>query len=191
MVEKSAYLQEALKKPFFHYFTVLATISPVHVYGIVLLSTGTIIHLRSNSSMNRALKVMFKSKFSRFIIECWSLAIWPLAFLVGHMLVGIFGGGYQTRFILPIIPATSMITALAQEIVPGYESTTHCLVAIGAMHVLFYGVMFYPLFCEFEFSVFDIVQTILDSPQYAPESQKELSSVFKYLQHYGLHRSSN
>ena len=38
-------------------------------------------------------------------------ALWPLGFLVGHTLLGCCGGTYQTRFLLPILPATAVLAA--------------------------------------------------------------------------------
>ena len=122
-------------------------------------------------------------------MEYWALSLWPLAFLLGHMAVGIYGGGYQTRFLLPIIPATSIISAIGVVKFPEYSSIAVAFVAIGAMHVMFYGIMFYPLFCDFEFNVFDIIQTTIDSPQYVPESREIYASIFRYMRHYGLNRT--
>ena len=191
MIEKSGYLQEALLKPWFHYFMILSTISPIHMFGMTLLIVNTIIYTRNRDMKSPSLK----SKLSRnvveaphFLVDCWALVVWPLAFILGHVVVGVCGGGYQTRFILPIIPATSIIAALGLEVLPEYQATASALVAIGAMHLLFYGVMFYPLFCDFEFNVFDIIQIIVDSTQYIPESQKEFAGVFKYMEHHGLRK---
>ena len=49
-------------------------------------------------------------------------------------------------------------------------------------------VLFYPMFADFEFSVFDIVTTILNSPQYALKSREMYIQAFKYMRHFGLDR---
>ena len=38
-------------------------------------------------------------------------ALWPAGFLLGHTLLGCAGGTFQTRFILPALPATAVLAA--------------------------------------------------------------------------------
>ena len=97
-------------------------------------------------------------------------------------------GGYQTRFVLPALPATSIITAIGVEKYREVSPVLYTFVAIGCMHIMFYGIMFYPMFADFEFSVFDIIATILGSPQYALHSQETYVQAFKYMRHFGLSR---
>ena len=111
-----------------------------------------------------------------------------MGYLLGHTLVGVQGGGYQTRFLLPALPAMSIIAAISLVKFPKLSPILYTFFAIECMHVMFYGIMFYPMFADFEFSVFDIVSTILNSPQYALKSREMYIQAFKYMKHFGLDR---
>ncbi len=194
MIEKSVYMQEALNKPFHYYVTMITKISPVHVFGCMLLlmsalssAWGTICGLIKDRS--RIDKILFVDIEMISSLEYWILFLWPLGFLSGHTFVGMKGGGYQTRFLLPALPATSIITAIGVEKFRDVSSVLYIFVAIGCMHIMFYGIMFYPLFADFEFCVFDIIATILSSPQYAMDSRETYVQAFKYMKHFGLNRS--
>lgn len=168
MIASSQYLQIAIAKPFYYYIMVLATISPIQVLGLL----QSLLQLRPSAS-------------PLFII----LLLWPVSFLFGLTLVGLRGGGYQTRFLLPILPATSILAAIGIERF-GSTPLSATLLSIGAFHALFYGVLFYPLFCDFEFHIFDIIECILRSPQSIPSSREKYSDILQFMKHFGLNRTA-
>ena len=193
MIKNSIYLQEAINKPFYFYIAVLTKISPVHVFGCVILLKSLLDYIwNAIERLNKKEKVKGISKIDDENLssdsEYWILLLWPMGYLLGHTLVGVQGGGYQTRFLLPALPAMSIIAAISLVKFPKLSPILYTFFAIECMHVMFYGIMFYPMFADFEFSVFDIVTTILNSPQYALKSREMYIQAFKYMRHFGLDR---
>ena len=191
MIENSVYLQEALNRPFYHYMTVISKISPTHTFGCCLLlmnlfgSVWKMVHKMTN---DKSCNLLSTDSEVLHNLEYWILFLWPFGFLLGYTLVGMRGGGYQTRFILPILPATSIITAIGVEKFREASPIVYTLIAIGCMHLMFYGIMFYPMFADFEFNVFDVITTILSSPQHALNSHESYQQAFKFMRHFGLSR---
>jgi hypothetical protein len=119
------------------------------------------------------------------------LVTWPLSFLAGLTAVGIAGGGFQTRFLLPILPATSVLSGYC--ILRAVESknllplTIHFfLLAYGAFHTLYYGILYPPLYADLDYSVHDVIQGILVSEYVPPENWDSLMLTRNYMKHFGL-----
>lgn len=117
-----------------------------------------------------------------------ALSIWPLSFIFGHSIIGYLGGGYQLRFILPALPATSISSCLGlQTYSPSLCNAIFAfLLAYSAIHTLFYGILFAPYFADLKYSILDMISIILASP-YDPTSMKQdFTTLFEFLHHFGL-----
>ena len=116
------------------------------------------------------------------------LTFWILGVLGGHTFIGVIGGGYQSRFLLPMIPPCCILTALAwnskrEELIIPFV----LCICYGVMGSLFYGVMFSPLFADFENSIFGIIfNVILRSPVHPLSSQFTATEVASFMKHYGV-----
>ena len=199
MVKNFPFLQRALSHPFHFYFSTLSKIAPIHLVALLI---PPILVLRSlfvlttkqkknqnqnqNQDQDQNVTGILINQETIHILTLW---IWPVSFLLGLTIVGVSGGGYQSRFMLPILPATSILS--------GYYLTSNkkiapaCMVLlhVGVLHFMFYGVLYYPMFSEFEYNIFDIIWCILSSPQYFPASQENYQQILKFMSHYGLNRT--
>lgn len=164
MIRMSKFLQNAVQKPWYFYFSQLFLISPMNCIGLVAF----IDHDR-------------KSTQFEYIV----FTIWPLCFLFGFTILGCLGAGFQTRFILPMIPATTILSALqlSRRTVPAY-----CMIflLICGIHSMFYGIMFPTLFADIDYSVLSIISSIKQSSYYSPSSREEMQTIFRFMKHYGL-----
>lgn len=189
MIANSVYLQGAMGKHIFSYFTGLFEISPVHVVG--LLYTIVMAIVTSYQYVRSSHKVVSSFLTSRApevdVVGIVVLASWPMAFLCGLTLIGYLGGGIQMRFMLPILPATSILAAIAivnaGANVSPFVSLLFC---ISAMHVVYYSVLFPPLFADMENSVFEIVALILNSMLDDSGSQEIMYKIYQVMKHYGI-----
>jgi len=118
----------------------------------------------------------------------------PLSFLFGLTCLGIAGGGYQTRFLLPIFPATSILSGycVMTSICEGnvFSLVVQVLLIVyGAMHTLYYGILYPPLFADIDYSLVDIINGILANAYVPPNSKDSFLFVIEHMKHYGLYRN--
>ena len=229
MLDRSPFLQLAISKPWHTYFLTLLEIAPVHLVGLFfasglilttvarafILSTrgkkqqgaATLDSARGDSDLSSSSREVSNSTSPRLYTKFVAIAIfalWPFSFLLGLTALGVLGAGFQSRFLLPIVPATSILTAVAcaytfdgnlsvQRIRQiGLFSTLSLpllslLICISVMHSLFYGIMFYPFFADFNSgSVFRLLVGILQSPSYMPPTKETFDVILIFLKHYGI-----
>ncbi len=144
--------------------------------------------------------------------------VWPLGFFLGHTLLGCCGGTYQTRFILPALPATAVLAAAyvcragsartsgkversavnrfvlggdaASAADTARSATCAMLLCYGAMHTLFYGVLYAPMFADLDFSVVGVVAGVLRSMYFAPPDRETFEVILRFMEHFGLARKA-
>ena len=122
------------------------------------------------------------------------LSVWPLSFLLGLTVLGAAGAGFQSRFLIPALPATAVLTAFvagasAESSVSG--GIVLLLVVVGAFHTFYYCILYPTLFADFELSIADIIALILSSPLQPIESRTALSEVANFMTHHGLNISTS
>jgi hypothetical protein len=75
---------------------------------------------------------------------------------------------------------------------PSSQSTviacTTLLLSYGAIHCLYYGVLFSPLFADLDHSLVDIIISTLQNSYYAPPSRESFELTLKFMKHFGLNR---
>lgn len=184
MIKSSTFLQNAIAKPFYYYFMILLSISPVLMFGLIssLFGFTRFAMLYTNICPSEI-------KLKHTSISYLTLLFWPMGFLGGLTMVGIFGGGYQTRFLLPALPALALLSAIELLRSRWAAAISPFLISIGAIHLVFYGILFYPLFCDFDFNLFEIILCTLSYPQYFPANEESFSNILKYMRHFGLNRT--
>jgi hypothetical protein len=193
MISKSVYLQEVISRHPFTYLTRLFTLNPLHFIGLMF---GTLfifillyqLHRSPPTSATCSSKFQQTSSPSSLSLHIALLVTWPLGFLLGLTLIGILGGGYQIRFLLPILPATSILAAICitssgMKVIP----LVTILFCYASFHVLYYSILYPPLLADFDVTVFEILEMILSSTLESDSQSKEsLLSIYKYMKHFGL-----
>lgn len=125
-----------------------------------------------------------------------------LGYIGGLTVLAAMGAGSQSRFLLPMLPLTSVITAL--HITELSMSSSHCmtmmmmmpmvsvLLAYGAMHSVYYGVLMAPLVGDLDVSLWDVLISILSSPLRLPtadadaDDEMTMKSIVMYAKHFGM-----
>lgn len=194
MLETSAFVRSAVNKPGHTYLLTLLTISPIALVGLVHTMQNIATYLYHSFGVPKVSSRRRKAAVDEAPVEIPSMSVlvtWPLSFLVGLTAVGIAGGGFQTRFLLPILPATSVLSGYC--ILRAVESknllplTIHLfLLAYGAFHTLYYGILYPPLYADLDYSVHDVLQGILASEYVPPANWDSLMLTRNYMKHFGL-----
>jgi hypothetical protein len=133
-----------------------------------------------------------------------SLSLWPVSFVVGFTLIGFLGAGYQSRFILPAMPAISILLGLAvgssiyglshSSLIDREQSLITTVILafitvlgmISIIHCTYYGMMYGPLYADLNHSWIDLLQTIISSQYHMPSSQQEFINILNHMKHFGL-----
>jgi hypothetical protein len=188
MISKSVYLQQVISRHPFAYLSRVFAVSPLHsvgfLFGFILLLV--LIIQAISSSRHSSLRHFFQS--SKTTVQIGLLILWPLTFLIGLTGIGLLGGGYQTRFTLPVLPATALLTAIAihysgRKILP----LACLLLSFSSFHVLYYSVLYSPLAADFDVSIFEILESILSSTLEPDTLTKEsILQTYLYMKHFGF-----
>jgi len=207
MLRDSAYLRLALSKPVTYYLEMLLEFSPMQVLGI---SFGLVVSMRylgkhmwqflhCNSRRARINGDNFVAYGGSGHVA--ALIAWPAAFITGLTVIGVLGGGFQARFMLPILPATSILAARcvhrASSIrhgnstsLAGVHVLTVVALAYSSMHCLFYGMLFTNLYADLDLSMFSVLSKILAEPYVPVSSPQVMQELLKFMAHFGLHLES-
>lgn len=211
----NAFIMKMVNKPCYTYVKVIATIAPIYLIGLVhsiyayvqlvrtlfttIPSSSTV--ARSDDSVDDSIddsindKSMISAYATSIDVLFLSLPAWGL--LSGLSLLGALGAGYQTRFLLPCLPALCIASSL---------SLHHCFISssshgsinivmmtfaiicicIGCFHALYYGVMFTPLYADIDAGILHVVYSILTSACYRIESSEVSNAINSYISHYGI-----
>ncbi len=143
------------------------------------------------------------------------LGAWAAAFLAPFTLLGSLGAGFQTRFILPAIPPLSILACYfvlnpyfgnlirfrsglvnsTRSNPTQYSNLSNLilrfaflaiLLGYSAMHTLYYSVLYPTFFADLDYSLIDIIVTIIDNIFEAPPDQKSFERTLSMMKHYGL-----
>jgi hypothetical protein len=205
MLANSVFVKMAVNKSWTTYIRTIINFSPIHAVGL-LYFCALFVKIYSNYQQKALIDRL------RAVLPCIVFCAWPLGFLLGLTLIGSLGSGYQSRFMLPALPGTAILTAISisrANILQNSDVATNSsnstanrdsgnryalaaiLIALGAMHTLFYSVLYPTIFADLEYSVFDVIGTILNSPLRSFASQNAFDEMFLYLRHFGLNRKSS
>lgn len=146
------------------------------------------------------------------------LGSWAFAFLVPLTVLGRLGAGFQTRFILPAVPPLAILACyfvvspyLKSLAILRYSlvnNSTHTndnrffnltnvllrvsvvalLLGYSAMHTIYYSILYPTLFADLEYSIIEIIVSILDNVLVAFQDQKSFELFLKLMKHYGLNK---
>ena len=230
MLQANEFLRQALSKAPTFYAQILLEFSPVQLMGL-LFGALVLVRLISKVIWQALNSFSRKSRISGDNIVTYgcsgrvaALLVWPAAFLGGLTLVGVLGGGFQGRFMLPIIPASSILAAYcvhrsshrshASAFSPiGTNTVTSSAgrgagvgtagvgaaavqvllavtLAYGALHCLYYGVLFSNMYADLDVSMLKALSKLLSAPYSPMGSQQSMQEMFKFLGHFGVHLQS-
>ena len=200
MLQYSSYMQQAIQKPVYFYLQQLLLFCPLQLIGFVYgvyHSPRTIFRTWYYYSDT---KIIHSEQLVPLTVDenaTTILSVWPLAFLGGFTYIGWLGAGYQTRFILPIIPATSILISVAlvrnitrRDFIASPSSGMICMLSLllcySMCYVMYYGILFTPFYADLEVSLIDVLVTILEQP-YAPmHDSHAMRKALMMMKHYGL-----
>jgi hypothetical protein len=233
MMERAPFVCAAVAKPAHTYFLSLLTVAPVHLYG--LLFCVTIVPPAIYLSARRLRRKYAKDAPSQvsgcisisaledrryfwvnFLVEnsvgirLFILSSWPFTFLIGLTVLGSVGAGFQSRFLLPIFPATAVLTAavatsllqnpssyqnirrstddsMLQQSVGVSVAVFYLLSLVSGLTCIYYSTLFAPLFADIEYSIFDILRCIIVHPIDYSKSFDGWEVTKRTMQHFGLH----
>jgi len=142
-------------------------------------------------------------------------ALWPVGFLAGLTFLGSLGSGFQSRFLMPMLPGSAILSAVCVVWVQRTVRTVSgdgvrrrgdmhsrkvlsvaCMTVLllcmmySMVHVFYYGVLYAPLFADLDVSVVDIVCSVLRSAYFAPDSRESFQATLSFMSHFGLLRDS-
>lgn len=137
------------------------------------------------------------------MLQVLVLSLWPLGFLAGLTLLGSLGSGFQSRFLLPMLPGTCILAAVfvqwaqqcaAQQSAKDNMSCVSSALAVvmllfvihSTVHVVYYGVMYAPLYADLDVSIVDVICAVLTHAYSAPESREGFQATLKFMSHFGL-----
>ena len=216
MLRNSPYMQKVIGRPWYYYLRLLCEITPIHLMGLLygLLKCGhwlkTLTLELSCGGKNGVLKDRLErvlALFSNDMCITILLTLWSVSVLVGHNVLGVLGAGYQTRFIAPLVTPCCVLaaTAVATPVVSRQPPTKSggatvvivqesrfalmgaLLLAYSTMGTLFYGVLFAPIFADFDFSIGEIIFGIITAnPAHNLANADRLKDVIDFMKHYGL-----
>ena len=138
------------------------------------------------------------------IVKLCVFSLWPLSFLVGLTLLGAMGAGFQSRFLLPLLPATAVLGSVTVYVLYSYclllrptDSILHMIVTssislfdvllfVAVIHSCVYGMMFAPLFGDLDMNIVDMIDSMHENPLRILSSQDTWQQILQYLRHFGL-----
>lgn len=107
LIARHPFLQRAIAHPPHYYLATLLRFSPVMLVGLLAAAVRPLVVWYAHKKT----RVGSRSEV-RKAWWCVCLAVWPASFLAGLTLLGVCGAGYQARFLLPLVPATAVLSAL-------------------------------------------------------------------------------
>lgn len=206
MLQRSAFVRRAVGKPWYTYLYTLAAFSPLHLVAM-LGAAVLVVHVlpplwnyyvagKGEPRQVAALKAV--------TLPVLVLAVWPVGFLLALTLLGSLGSGFQSRFLTPLLPGGAILTAVLVDLASaraGDDTAVRTVAAVGgtvvillavysALHVLYYAVLYAPLFADLDVSMVDVVQGVLQSPYFPPDSRESFQATLRFMVHYGLVREA-
>jgi hypothetical protein len=207
LLATSAFVRSAVGKPPTYYAKTLLEFSPMQAVGALF---GTLVFLRFAGKLCWQF-LHCSSRKSRINGEnivpygcsgrLCALSVWPLAFLAGLTLVGVLGGGFQSRFIVPIVPATSVLAAQciyragawSSSLVSSSSSATAAVYVLAALalahaavHCYYYGILFSNLYADLDQSALAALSGLLAAPYSPMQSAASMREMLAFLAHYGV-----
>jgi hypothetical protein len=200
MLEKYPFVRRAVMKPWYTYLLSITAISPLHCFGLCVFSALIVRFFFHKFVVPHILtgKVLAEKKVLSIFKSLTEIGLLPLSFLFFLTILGLLGGGYQTRFILPILPFSCFVTSLVMELLYSTKASNWCL-CVSVLECFFllsfvystaltfyYGTLFAISYADLEYSLIDIVFQILSSPFQAGMVNNDF---YHLIGHYGIIRN--
>jgi len=196
MLERFPFVRMAVMRPWWHYLLALLQVAPMHLVGLVfgcLTVPLSFYQLTLSAQTTKAEDGQRKQQYVPVLL----LLVAAMGFLGGLTLLGALGAGFQIRFLLPMVPFCSILTAIALDmmsksddvIVQVAEMVVWITIVYGALMSFYYGILYPTAFADIEHSLATIIGGILRSPYNTAEQSKDVSiQVLGALKHFGLYQ---
>ena len=216
MLLRSEFVRAAVSKPWHSYLSVLLRFSPLALtgilFGLLIIYRSMIVsfqylsvmvvsdmsmeppssslhEMRQDGRPDSGCIIKRKSDLLlqlEHLVCIAAIATWPISFLAALSILGALGSGFQSRFILPIFPAASVLAAIAITRSHLHFTLGCLLLTIANMHLLYYGVLFAPLYADLGPCVWEVIDSILNHPFAAPSSKESFAETLTFMKHFGL-----
>jgi Na+/H+ antiporter NhaD/arsenite permease-like protein len=197
MLERSSFVKKAVEKPWYTYLQTLRKISPLHCCGLLFVillcaflfySTTTTkkkkeesLSKEGNAKEEEEEKDINRRTMAEFVV----FASLPIGFIGLVTFLGLLGGGYQNRFILPALPFTSLLSAIAFQYLTNISEgkiTFPLLLGYSAMLFFYYCNLYSIYYADLEYSLIDILLQIISHPY---QTNNISHDFIQMLQHFG------
>ncbi len=152
-----------------------------------------------------------KTSHLLFTAKIVVFSLWPASYLFCLTVLGAMGAGFQSRFLMPMLPATAILCAIAvhsivssgsSDSTGGSSGSSSCssnvmyatvcntlftlCIIYSTLHTVYYGILYAPLYAELEYSVRDVLIHILTHNYHSPQSRESFQDTLKFMEHFGL-----
>jgi hypothetical protein len=200
MLKKYPFVRKAVEKPWYTYIRAFCTISPLNMIGLLFLVVLFIVWINNTrfNPRNENEKVTNSNNnppnFKNWIPRIVVFSSLPMGYLFLLTALGIIGSGYQLRFILPILPFTGLLSAIALQLMEtklssililssSYFPFVFSYFSYSAILFFYYCNLYSIYYADLEYSILDIIIQILKSPY--PELLVNTDFV-KLMTHFGV-----
>lgn len=195
MLERFPFVRQAVMRPWHFYFITLADFSPLHLFGLLFATLLIGICFLKIFFGKIKLIDLLTSKYRRFylLMVFW---LWPFCFVAGLMVLGLAGGGYQQRFLTPMLAGTAFLTSIVicDVFLSIPSNVVVVLVSVVMMWCLwsslclsfYFGVLFAPLHAEVSFGIESMISLMLSSSFIIMQSHEEMLQLFEFMKHFGF-----
>jgi hypothetical protein len=194
----SVFVRSALMdKPWYFYLQQCCTIMPLYFIALLVGCAALCVTL---IAMIPSLRIRLSDDQIRIWLILSALWTYLFAFLAGLTVLGMLGGGFQTRFLLPISPIVAVIVAIFMEVILNkhhslpslmIENLIFLTIIYSAIHGWYYGVQYPTRYADISGSGLDILGNILGTPmdqhihRLLYDQPERVQAVSKLLQSYG------
>ena len=187
LLTRSPFVQQAVARHPAFYLSTLLTLAPAYLPSFLILphDAATLLSTLQRHGLSSLPTSLPQPVKARVV-----LGMWASAFLGGMSVLGLLGAGYQMRFIAPALPALAL---LASDAIVGWAEAgwpaCECmalLLSLGAMHGLYFGVLYAPIYADVTVALPEILGSILAEPMPSGSGDgTELKAGYEMMRHFG------
>lgn len=203
MLEQYPFVREAMNKPVTFYFETLFLYSPLQFISVIFMFMllakflKTVVHTLKKG---KQLGLPILRNDATLLV----FGTWPVAFLFGLTFLGTIGSGFQSRFMLPALPALAIMAAVAIEslfyscerrfqvvdlitvLLPFAIGIVLVFFLINAVMCWYYGVLFAPYYADLEPTLWDNLETILKNSFSGFPTYESSVIAHEYMKQFGF-----
>lgn len=193
MISSSAYMSRSFAQPLAYYIEQLLVYSPLHLIGLGTLlipATTTVIPFMHRIyhcyRENRTLALSCQVSWNKLLLL---VLTYPIVYIGSMTLLGNISSGFQLRFLLPVLPIMAVISSF---IIVRHNLSLPSIALIlvyNSFYMIYYGVLYAPLFADFEGHIVDILRVMIDNPFQSTLGRNKIAEILDFMRHFGVVRT--